>query len=163
MKEIESSLVANKPESKFWLVETKSGDPHPDTGIPPSFVVVKCEKAPNASAQLFVDMGRPTKLNCSIPASKHIEYIYNKVIYFSHFLIIKIKNPGNVINCTYHYLRLSNSLAKKYKKVVSCDRSEAALPTPERWTISRTKSQARFRHRQKRAWKEKAEYLIRPI
>lgn len=61
------------------LLETKSGDPHPDTGIPPSFAVVKCETIPAKRPQYSVDMGRPTKLHCSLSRINQLEYFKEKV------------------------------------------------------------------------------------
>lgn len=61
------------------LLSTKSGDPHPDTGIPPSFAVVKCETMPGKRPQYSVDMGRPTKLHCSLSRISQLEYFKEQV------------------------------------------------------------------------------------
>lgn len=62
------------------MIETKQGDPHPDTGIPPSFVTIKSEMILGKNRQFFIEMGRPTKVHLSLSRLNQLYDIRNKVI-----------------------------------------------------------------------------------
>lgn len=62
------------------MIETKHGDPHPDTGIPPSFVTVKSEMILGKNCQFFIEMGRPTKVHLSLSRLNQLYNIRNKVL-----------------------------------------------------------------------------------
>ncbi|XP_045475296.1 vacuolar protein sorting-associated protein 13B [Harmonia axyridis] len=47
------------------LLETLSGMPHPDTGIPPAFLTVKVTTKSLGNTTLDFDFARPTRINCS--------------------------------------------------------------------------------------------------
>ncbi|XP_066581689.1 intermembrane lipid transfer protein VPS13B isoform X2 [Prorops nasuta] len=64
---------------KTFMIETKNGEPPVDTGIPPSFITIKCEKSVGKNSQFFVNMGRPTKFYISLSRLRQIESINNKV------------------------------------------------------------------------------------
>lgn len=64
---------------KVCLMETKNGEPHPDTGIPPSFLVIKYDMLAAKSPQLNVIMGRPTKVHFSLSRLNDILYMIDKV------------------------------------------------------------------------------------
>lgn len=86
---------------KVFIIQVKSGDRHPDTGIPPSFITIKCETLPGKSPQFFIDMGRPTKIYFSLERQKKVSSIIEKVwkktfnsvlIYELTHIIINIDN-----------------------------------------------------------------------
>ncbi|XP_067008128.2 intermembrane lipid transfer protein VPS13B [Anabrus simplex] len=62
------------------LLETKCGEPHPVTGIPPSFLTIKWSRALNKAAKLEVDLGRPTKLYFSLARWQYLEAVKEKVL-----------------------------------------------------------------------------------
>ncbi|XP_043466399.1 vacuolar protein sorting-associated protein 13B [Leptopilina heterotoma] len=64
---------------KVFIIQVKSGERHPDTGIPPSFITIKCETLPGKSPQFFLDMGRPTKMYFSLERQKKVNSILEKV------------------------------------------------------------------------------------
>lgn len=64
------------------MIETKNGDLHPDTGIPPSFITVKYEKTLGKNPQFSVDMGRPTKIHFSLSRLSQMYTIKNKVMLY---------------------------------------------------------------------------------
>ena len=74
-----SASLPSEKDFKMRIVETMSGEPHPDTGIPPSFLVVKCDMLVSKSPQLNVDMGRPTEVHFSLSRLNDAIYIKNKV------------------------------------------------------------------------------------
>lgn len=74
-----SESIPNESNFKVCLVETKNGEPHPDTGIPPSFLVIKCDMFGGKNPQLNVDMGRPTKVHFSLSRLNKLMHIKNKV------------------------------------------------------------------------------------
>lgn len=63
----------------FTLVETKGGDPHPDTGIPPSLMTVKLMKPINRASKIEVDLGRPVRFCVSIPNLEFLTAVKRKL------------------------------------------------------------------------------------
>lgn len=63
------------------MIETKHGDPHPDTGIPPSFATVKSETILGKNRQFFIEMGRPTKVHLSLSRLNQLCNIKDKVLH----------------------------------------------------------------------------------
>nr|CAD7196002.1 unnamed protein product [Timema douglasi] len=61
------------------LLETKSGDPHQETGIPPSFLTVIWSKGIGKPAKLEIDLGRPTKCHLSVARLNYLEGIVRKI------------------------------------------------------------------------------------
>lgn len=98
--------MPNEEDFKVFLIQAKSGDPHPDTGIPPSFVTIKCETLPGKGPQFCLEMGRPTKVHFSLARLKKINSISNKVRNSYSCVIciwVKIKKltilyPWNIMN-----------------------------------------------------------------
>ncbi|KAG7190764.1 hypothetical protein KM043_006836 [Ampulex compressa] len=74
--------IPTEKDFQVFMIETKNGDPHPDTGIPPSFATIKCEKVPGRNLQFFIDMGRPTKVYFSLSRLNQIYDIQNKVLLY---------------------------------------------------------------------------------
>ncbi|XP_008548362.1 intermembrane lipid transfer protein VPS13B [Microplitis demolitor] len=62
---------------KNVLVQTKSGDPHPITGIPPSIFVVKWENN-SGYCKISAEVGRPTKINVSSALIDQINNLNNE-------------------------------------------------------------------------------------
>ncbi|XP_043268199.1 vacuolar protein sorting-associated protein 13B isoform X2 [Venturia canescens] len=85
-----SVSLKNGSSQKLLLVETTSGSPHPNTGIPPSFVIFKCEKHQNSNNEFFVDVGRPTNINYSMTAIKHFLRIKQEIA--ASFNVEKVEN-----------------------------------------------------------------------
>ncbi|XP_047349792.1 vacuolar protein sorting-associated protein 13B isoform X2 [Vespa velutina] len=75
----ELSSIPTEKDFNIFMIQTKSGIPHPDTGIPPSFVIIKCEKYPGKNTHFFVDMGRPTKIHFSLSRLNLINDINSKI------------------------------------------------------------------------------------
>jgi len=61
------------------LLETKGGDLHPDTGIPPAFLTVKWSESAGKASKIDVELGRPTKMYYSIAQWRFIDAVQNKV------------------------------------------------------------------------------------
>jgi hypothetical protein len=61
------------------LLETKSGDPHPDTGIPPAFLTVKWIESAGKVSKIDVELGRPTKIYYSIAQWRFVDAVQKKV------------------------------------------------------------------------------------
>ncbi|CAB0041010.1 unnamed protein product, partial [Trichogramma brassicae] len=59
-----STSIPSAGDFTTFILETKSGEAHLDTGIPPSFLVVKWDACKNS--QMSVNMGRPTKCHFSL-------------------------------------------------------------------------------------------------
>ena len=74
-----STTIPNEKDFRICLMETKNGEPHPDTGIPPSFLVIKWEKAVGKNPQMNIDLGRPTKLYVSLSRLEKLISIRTKV------------------------------------------------------------------------------------
>uniref|UniRef100_A0A0C9QMT7 VPS13B protein n=1 Tax=Fopius arisanus TaxID=64838 RepID=A0A0C9QMT7_9HYME len=70
--------VPTPGDFKRMLIETKSGDPHPNTGIPPSFVIIKIQTDVNKKL-INIDMGRPTRVNLSLPLMDLIDSTREKL------------------------------------------------------------------------------------
>nr|CAD7601716.1 unnamed protein product [Timema genevievae] len=62
------------------LLETKSGEPHQETGIPPSFLTVIWSKGIGKPAKLEIDLGRPTKFHLSVARLNYLEGIVRKIL-----------------------------------------------------------------------------------
>ncbi|XP_076678481.1 vacuolar protein sorting 13B isoform X2 [Andrena cerasifolii] len=81
--EKENQVLVSIPTEKdfrVFMIETKNGDLHPDTGIPPSFVTMKYEKTLGKNPQFSVDMGRPTKIYFSLSRLSQIYVMQNKIL-----------------------------------------------------------------------------------
>ncbi|XP_008205594.1 vacuolar protein sorting-associated protein 13B isoform X1 [Nasonia vitripennis] len=74
-----SASMPTESDFKVCLIETKNGEPHPDTGIPPSFLVIKYDMLATKNPQLNVIMGRPTKVHFSLSRLNDVLYIIDKV------------------------------------------------------------------------------------
>lgn len=72
------SLIPDAIDLKNYLIDTKSGDPHPNTGIPPSFLIIQWEKSPE-KCRVSLELGRPTKLNLSLTIINKINEIKEKI------------------------------------------------------------------------------------
>lgn len=73
--------IPTEKDFKVFMIETKNGDLHPDTGIPPSFVTIKYDKTLGKNPQFSIDMGRPTKIHFSLSRLGQIYIMQNKVMY----------------------------------------------------------------------------------
>jgi vacuolar protein sorting-associated protein 13B len=71
------------------LLETKGGDPHPDTGIPPAFLTVKWSQSVGKASKIDVELGRPTKMYYSIAHWHFIDGIQKKL---KHCFYVSIFN-----------------------------------------------------------------------
>ncbi|EZA51369.1 Vacuolar protein sorting-associated protein 13B [Ooceraea biroi] len=74
------SAIPTEKDFKVYMIETKHGDPHPDTGIPPSFATIKSETILGKNRQFFIEMGRPTKIYFSLSRFHQLSNIRNKVL-----------------------------------------------------------------------------------
>ncbi|KAL6262831.1 hypothetical protein P5V15_005621 [Pogonomyrmex californicus] len=74
------NTIPTEKDFKIYMIETKHGDPHPDTGIPPSFVTIKSEMILSKNRQFFIEMGRPTKVHLSLSRLNQLYEIRNKVL-----------------------------------------------------------------------------------
>ncbi|XP_012543255.1 vacuolar protein sorting-associated protein 13B isoform X3 [Monomorium pharaonis] len=72
--------IPTEKDFKIYMIETKHGDPHPDTGIPPSFATVKSETILGKNRQFSIEMGRPTKIHLSLSRLNQLYAIQNKVL-----------------------------------------------------------------------------------
>ncbi|XP_050594449.1 intermembrane lipid transfer protein VPS13B isoform X2 [Bombus affinis] len=72
--------IPTEKDFKVFMIETKNGDLHPDTGIPPSFITIKYEKTVGKNPQLFIDVGRPTKIYFSLSRLNQIYIIKSKIL-----------------------------------------------------------------------------------
>ena len=72
--------IPREKDFKVFMIETKNGDLHPDTGIPPSFVTMKYEKTIGKNPQFLIDVGRPTKIYFSLSRLNQIYIIKNKIL-----------------------------------------------------------------------------------
>ncbi|OAD58896.1 Vacuolar protein sorting-associated protein 13B [Eufriesea mexicana] len=72
--------IPTEKDFKVFMIETKNGDLHPDTGIPPSFITMKYEKTVGKNPQFFIDMGRPTKIYFSLSRLNQMYSIKNKIL-----------------------------------------------------------------------------------
>ncbi|XP_011871179.1 PREDICTED: vacuolar protein sorting-associated protein 13B isoform X1 [Vollenhovia emeryi] len=74
------NVIPSEKDFKIYMIETKHGDPHPDTGIPPSFATIKSEMILCKNRQFFIEMGRPTKVHLSLSRLNQLYDIRNKVL-----------------------------------------------------------------------------------
>ncbi|XP_070530231.1 intermembrane lipid transfer protein VPS13B isoform X2 [Cardiocondyla obscurior] len=74
------NIIPSEKDFKIYMIETKHGDPHPDTGIPPSFATIKSEMILGKNRQFFIEMGRPTKVHLSLSRLNQLYDIRNKVL-----------------------------------------------------------------------------------
>jgi len=74
------NAIPTEKDFKIYMIETKHGEPHPDTGIPPSFVTIKSETILGKNHQFFIEMGRPTKIYFSLSRFHQLSNIRNKVL-----------------------------------------------------------------------------------
>ncbi|XP_015121632.1 vacuolar protein sorting-associated protein 13B [Diachasma alloeum] len=71
--------VPTAADFKRMFVETKNGEPHPNTGIPPSFAIVRIQSEGDKKS-INVDMGRPTRMNFSLPLIDLIDSTREKLL-----------------------------------------------------------------------------------
>ena len=71
--------IPRKDDFSSILLETKNGDPHPNTGIPPAFLTAKWSQSVGKASVIDLELGRPTKLYGSISQWYFISAIYDKV------------------------------------------------------------------------------------
>ncbi|GLH10327.1 Vacuolar protein sorting-associated protein 13 [Gryllus bimaculatus] len=64
---------------KSVLLETRGGDPHPGTGIPPSFLTVRWSRTLSKPPKLDVNMGRPTKVHISLSRINYMASVQKKL------------------------------------------------------------------------------------
>ncbi|XP_065172744.1 intermembrane lipid transfer protein VPS13B-like, partial [Atheta coriaria] len=62
------------------LLETKSGEPHLDTGVLPAFLTLKWSKGIGKPATLDVDIAKPTKIVCSLSRWLYLLQIQDKFL-----------------------------------------------------------------------------------
>ncbi|EFN66110.1 Vacuolar protein sorting-associated protein 13B [Camponotus floridanus] len=74
------NTIPTEKDFKIFMIETKHGDLHPDTGIPPSFATIKSEMILGKNRQFFIEMGRPTKIHLSLSRLNQLYNIRNKVL-----------------------------------------------------------------------------------
>ncbi|XP_024883780.1 uncharacterized protein LOC112464158 [Temnothorax curvispinosus] len=74
------NAIPSEKDFKIYMIETNHGDPHPDTGIPPSFATIKSEMILGKNRQFFIEMGRPTKVHFSLSRLNQLYNIRNKVL-----------------------------------------------------------------------------------
>lgn len=72
------------------LLETKGGDPHPDTGIPPAFLTVRWSESIGKASKIDVELGRPTKIYYSIAQWCFIDTVLKKVQHCLHVSIFSV-------------------------------------------------------------------------
>ncbi|XP_043519945.1 vacuolar protein sorting-associated protein 13B isoform X2 [Frieseomelitta varia] len=72
--------IPREKDFKVFMIETKNGDLHPDTGIPPSFITMKYEKTIGKNPQFLIDVGRPTKIYFSLSRLNQIYIIKSKIL-----------------------------------------------------------------------------------
>ncbi|XP_054279207.1 uncharacterized protein LOC128997593 [Macrosteles quadrilineatus] len=106
------------------LLESRSGEPHPLTGIPPSAVTVKVVWDNDKPPKIDFDMGRPIRIVCTLEIIEYLKRLQT-MIYSSIFEPLK-KCPNTsegvgiqvseipVGESTDHYLR---KLLRKFSKV----------------------------------------------
>ncbi|XP_069674298.1 intermembrane lipid transfer protein VPS13B isoform X2 [Periplaneta americana] len=75
--------IPRPDDFSYILLETKGGDPHPDTGIPPAFLTVKWSESIGKASKIDLELGRPTKVHCSIPQWTFMEAVQRKVDFIS--------------------------------------------------------------------------------
>jgi hypothetical protein len=83
------------------LLETKGGDPHPDTGIPPAFLTVKWSESVGKASKIDVELGRPTRMHYSIAQWRFIDAIQKKL---KHCFYVSIFNNW--------FVRIKHSVSK---------------------------------------------------
>ncbi|XP_012288372.1 vacuolar protein sorting-associated protein 13B [Orussus abietinus] len=71
--------IPTSNDFKIPVIETKCGDSHPVTGIPPSFLVVKYEKVFGRDRLITVDTERPTKIHVSLSRWRKLISIKDKM------------------------------------------------------------------------------------
>lgn len=81
--ESKQTFVEKFPTPKdyqVFLMETKPGIPHPDSGIPPSFISVKWLTSLGKSPALEIDFGRPVRIFYSREKLNHLLYLKDHVL-----------------------------------------------------------------------------------
>ena len=71
--------IPRKDDFSLLLLETKSGDPHPNTGILPSFLTVKWSQSVGKASAIDLEFGRPSKLFGSLSQWSFISAVFEKV------------------------------------------------------------------------------------
>ncbi|XP_075230064.1 vacuolar protein sorting 13B isoform X2 [Lycorma delicatula] len=72
------------------LFETRSGEPHPVTGIPPALLTLKWTQTGSKPVKLEVDLGRPFRITIQISVLEFVEDIYAEIM-------LKWKASGNLL------------------------------------------------------------------
>ncbi|KAJ8868198.1 hypothetical protein PR048_032007 [Dryococelus australis] len=79
----EQAYCSSIPKQEHFstpILETKAGDSHPDTGIPPSFLTAIWSKSIGKAAFLELELGRPTKLDISVELLTHLQQMTSKLL-----------------------------------------------------------------------------------
>lgn len=125
MSDPNHQLVNTLPTEKDFVVnllETRSGEPHKDTGILPAFFTLKWTKGVGNLGTLEAEVAKPTKILCSIERWKYLLKVYEKLIGSFSF---RIKNKSNQEIATINEHEISEKASKhgehyeKFKKIKS--------------------------------------------
>lgn len=96
------------------MIETKHGDPHPDTGIPPSFATIKSETIVGKNRQFFIEMGRPTKIHLSLSRLNQLCDIRKKVFHDKYVTYLRTFFGNSILYFTRYSHVLSTMMLCKY-------------------------------------------------
>ncbi|XP_046401566.1 vacuolar protein sorting-associated protein 13B [Ischnura elegans] len=72
-------LVPRLEDFHVQILETKSGERHPKTGIPPSFLTITWTDILSPSGQIKVEVGRPVKVHGSVPRWKYLRDVFRRL------------------------------------------------------------------------------------
>ncbi|XP_063972949.1 intermembrane lipid transfer protein VPS13B [Diachasmimorpha longicaudata] len=89
--------VPTAVDFKRIFVETKNGEPHPNTGIPPSFMIIRVQTEVNKKS-INIDMGRPTRVNLSLPLIDLIDSTREKLSKCFEVSKIDVNTSGSPAN-----------------------------------------------------------------
>lgn len=73
-------LIPTEEDFTIHLLETKSGEPHPDTGILPAFFTAKWVLGLGKPSSLDINIAKPVKVFFSMSRWNRLLYIRNKVL-----------------------------------------------------------------------------------
>lgn len=77
--------IPNAEDFTMSLLETKSGEPHADTGVLPAFLTIKLTKDISNVANLDVELGKPTRVLISVERWNCLLEVQKKIL--QHFKI----------------------------------------------------------------------------
>ncbi|XP_071444845.1 intermembrane lipid transfer protein VPS13B-like [Hetaerina americana] len=72
-------LIPRQEDFHVQILETKSGERHPKTGIPPSFLTITWTDILSSSGQMKLEVGRPMKLHGSVPRWKYLRDVIRRL------------------------------------------------------------------------------------